>query len=40
METQGIRNDGSFRGPRSMYDERAFEQARPRARDTVMRRAV
>ena len=31
---------GSFRGPRSMYDKRGFEQVRIRARDTVVRRAV
>jgi uncharacterized protein YndB with AHSA1/START domain len=31
---------GSFRGPRSMYDERDFEPVRIRARDTVVRRRV
>jgi GNAT superfamily N-acetyltransferase len=31
---------GSFRGPRSMYDERGCEPVRIRARDTVVRRAV
>jgi GNAT superfamily N-acetyltransferase len=31
---------GSFRGARSMYDERGFEPVRTRARDTVVRRSV
>lgn len=31
---------GTFRGPRSMYDERGFEPVRTRTRDTIVRRPV